>query len=184
MWPWGHAAVGYLIYMLFRRVRGEQWPADDVTVVALAVGTQFPDLVDKPLAWSFSILPSGRSLAHSLLVGSLFLIAVVAVARRYNQTEPATAFAVGYYAHLFGDALLPLVRLDLTFLSFLGWPLLALPPYENDSSFLAHILNLSPEPFTVFGFLLTLGTIGLWARDGYPGLRWIGRRKQVATTDD
>jgi membrane-bound metal-dependent hydrolase YbcI (DUF457 family) len=184
MWPWGHAAVGYLVYVAFRRLRGDRWPADDTATVALAIGTQFPDLVDKPLAWSFSILPSGRSLAHSLLIGSVFLAVVLVVAKRYDRSEPAVAFAVGYCAHLFGDALLPLLRLDFAFLSFLGWPLLTLPPYESDSSFLAHILALRPEPFTVFGFLLTLGTIGLWIRDGYPGLRWLRDDHSLVPSDD
>jgi membrane-bound metal-dependent hydrolase YbcI (DUF457 family) len=174
MWPWGHAAVGYLAYTAFARGRGAAWPPDDASAVALAVGTQFPDLVDKPLAWSLGVLPSGRSLAHSLLVGSLFVAVVLALARRRDRTEPATAFAVGYYAHLFGDALVPLASLDVEYLTFLAWPVLAPPPYENDSAFLPHLLGLRPDPLTLAGLALVVGTLALWARDGYPGLRWLG----------
>jgi hypothetical protein len=160
MWPWGHAAVGYLVYAVVRRAGGEEWPPDDATAIALAVGTQLPDLVDKPLAWSFGVLPSGRSLAHSLLVGGLLVAVVVALARRYGRHERAGAFAVGYYAHLFGDALGPLTSLDVEFLTFLAWPVLAPPPYENDSSFAEHLAaltELSVGPRTAVGLLFALG---------------------------
>lgn len=184
MWPWGHAAAGYLVYMMFRRVQGKQWPTDDTRIIALAIGTQFPDLVDKPLAWSLGILPSGRSLAHSLLIGTVFLIAVLALARRYNRSEIAGAFTIGYYSHLLGDALPSLVQLRFEFLSFLAWPLLAPPPYENDSSFVAHLVNLSPSPLTIFGFLLTISTIVVWVQDGTPGFHWLRGTKGSALSDD
>lgn len=57
MWPWGHVGAGYLVYTLLRRHTGER-PAG-AAVLALAVGTQFPDLVDKPLGWTVGLLPGG-----------------------------------------------------------------------------------------------------------------------------
>ena len=60
MLPWGHLAVGYLAYSLAVRVRSGGPPAG-LAVAALAVGTQFPDLIDKPLVSWVSVLPSGRS---------------------------------------------------------------------------------------------------------------------------
>lgn len=172
MWPWGHAALGYLTYLVLRRVRGDDWPPGDVPTLALAVGTQFPDLIDKPLAWSFALLPSGRSLAHSLLVATAVCGAAVLVSRRYGHSTTAWAFTTGYYAHLLGDALVPLLSLDTEFLTFLAWPLLAPPPYPNDSSFIEHFTNLQLTPLTLFGLLLTVVTLGLWIRDEYPGIRW------------
>jgi len=72
MWPWGHAAVGYLAYSLGYRASDRRLTG--AAVIALGVGTQFPDLIDKPLGWTFGVLPGGRTLAHSLLT-----VAVVAV---------------------------------------------------------------------------------------------------------
>ena len=184
MWPWGHAASGYLIYLVVRRVRGKPWPPGDVSVVALAVGTQFPDLVDKPLAWSFELLPSGRSLAHSLLVATLVCGLTVALARRSDRPTPAWAFAIGYYAHLLGDALIPLLQLDAEFLTFLVWPLLPPPPYESDSSFVEHFVSLELTPFTTFGLALTVLAVVRWVRDGYPGLRWVANRSRTPTSND
>jgi hypothetical protein len=50
MLPLGHAALGYLLYTVAGRVSGKQVPLR-YAIVPLAVGTQFPDLVDKPLAY-------------------------------------------------------------------------------------------------------------------------------------
>ena len=184
MWPWGHAALGYLLYRVARRGRGRPWPPSDVSTIALVVGTQFPDLVDKPLAWSFGILPSGRSLTHSVLITTLICGLVLALAHRYDQTSPVWAFTAGYYAHLLGDALHPLLQLDTEFLTFLAWPLLPPPPYESDSSFVEHFVNFSFEPFTIFGLVLTLLALGIWIHDGYPGVRWITDRSTTPTSNE
>jgi hypothetical protein len=66
MWPWGHLALGYLLYSPFARARFGRPPTDRATLL-LAFGTQLPDLVDKPLAWRLDVLPAGRTLGHSLL---------------------------------------------------------------------------------------------------------------------
>ena len=62
--PLGHAALAYLLYsglVLSRTRRRPRYLA----CVPLAVGSQFPDLVDKPLAY-VGVLSYGRSLAHSV----------------------------------------------------------------------------------------------------------------------
>jgi len=68
MWPWGHLAVSYVAYSAFERLRGAGAPSQRNAFV-LAVVTQVPDLVDKPLAWQFDVMKRGVSIAHSLLVG-------------------------------------------------------------------------------------------------------------------
>lgn len=62
----------YVPYALDTLVRERRLPNAKHTVVPL-YATQLPDLIDKPLAWSVGILPTGRSLAHSLLTASLVL---------------------------------------------------------------------------------------------------------------
>jgi len=69
MWPWGHLAVGYLLWSVLVRDRRFRPPTGAETLL-LAVGTQFPDAVDKPLAWSLGVLPNGRSLAHSVFLAT------------------------------------------------------------------------------------------------------------------
>jgi len=169
MWPWGHLAVGYLIYSLYsHRIRGQ--PPSDYAVVALAIGTQFPDAVDKPLAWTAGVLPNGRSLAHSILVATLVIWVLYIVVRSHQQFL-VTAFSIGYLAHLFGDALYPLIDGDISALGFLAWPLVPALEYSTDKSFLAHFLSLELTSFVAFELALSLFVFGIWIYDGLPGSR-------------
>jgi membrane-bound metal-dependent hydrolase YbcI (DUF457 family) len=169
MWPWGHLAAGYLIYSAYARLRTDSPPGNLPALVA-AFATQFPDLVDKPLAWSLSILPSGRSLTHSLVtVGPALAVAWLLAARR-DARPLGTALAIGVLSHLFTDALYPLVNLDFEFVTFLGWPLLELPPYEVDSSFAAHFALIDLSPTFVFELVLVAVASVVWHYDGNPGL--------------
>ena len=169
MWPWGHLAVGYVLYSVLARVRLGRSPGGRAALV-VAVGTQFPDLVDKPLAWTLGILASGRSLAHSLLTATIVIAAVMWYAQRRDRSELAVAFAVGYLSHLLGDALGPLLAGEYVYLSSLGWPLLSPPPYTHEGGILAHFGDFALTAMSTFGVVLATAVFGLWLRDGAPGL--------------
>jgi membrane-bound metal-dependent hydrolase YbcI (DUF457 family) len=182
MWPWGHLAVGYLLYSAFVHLRDRRAP-DGFAAIALAFGTQFPDLVDKPLAWSLGVLPNGRSLTHSLLTAVLLVAVVEFVARRRGDGPIATAFAIGYLSHLAGDALYPALSGNLYALSFLAYPLAPPIEYETAPSFAAHLQHLSLNSLLTFEFALGFGVFALWLLDGAPGLqvvsaipRWLDRK--------
>ncbi|MBX0296668.1 metal-dependent hydrolase [Haloarcula nitratireducens] len=177
MWPWGHLAVGYFCYLAIVRL-GARRGLTAATLLAVAFGTQFPDLVDKPLAWSVPILPSGRSLAHSLVVAAVLLTVLYWISRVYEREEIVLAFAVGYVAHSLSDlgpgTVLGLLQGDLsqlTWTTYLVWPLLAPPPYPNDSSFISHFVAFAFEPYVVFQSLLFVAAFGHWILKGQPGLR-------------
>ena len=118
--------------------------------LALVVGTQVPDLVDKPLAWSLGVLPTGRSLAHSLLVGPVLVGLAVLLAWRYRRHTVWPAFAVGYLAHLAGDALYPALRGEFASLGFLLWPVVPPIEYETPQTFAAHFAQLAASPPVLF----------------------------------
>ena len=63
MWPWGHLGVAYLLYSLYSRGRFRRPPRPEPTL-AVVFGSQFADLVDKPLAWGLG--PPRRSNARTL----------------------------------------------------------------------------------------------------------------------
>ena len=77
---------------------GYRGRASRMELLAVLVGTQLPDIVDKPLAWWFTVLPSGRSptrcfwpcRSHS----SSFW---------WRGTAVGVAFGVGCASHLAGD---------------------------------------------------------------------------------
>jgi membrane-bound metal-dependent hydrolase YbcI (DUF457 family) len=170
MWPWGHLAVGYLLYSLGLR-RTNRLP-DSPEVFLLALGTQLPDLVDKPLSWELGLLVSGRSLGHSLLVAAVILaVLYVGLAPRIGRSR-VTAFAVGYLSHPFAD--LPYVDLlagEYATSAYLVWPLRSMPPDDLERSIIEYLLSFQPGPFDYVQFALVLLALGLWYLDGRPGWR-------------
>jgi len=171
MWPWGHAALGYLAYRLLPD--GSEIHASRLELAALLFGTQAPDLVDKPLAWTVTILPSGRSFAHSIFTLVAFAAFAWVVARRVDRPQLAAIASFGYASHLVGDALAPLLRGEFQFLAFLVWPLLPLPEYGTDKSFLAHFQGFTPTGFTLFGLVLSVVALAVFVATEY------GRRRRT-----
>jgi len=70
---------------------------------ATAVGSQFPDLVDKPLAHQFGVLPSGRVFMHSLPFALPIAAGVLAYGQYTERPRVAGAFVDAYLSHLVGD---------------------------------------------------------------------------------
>ncbi len=181
MWPWGHLAVGYLCYVAATGLRDDS-EQTFATLTAVAIGTQFPDLVDKPLAWSLGVLPSGRSFAHSLVTFTLVVSLLYLVGRRLHRREPVVAFAIGYLSHCLVDlgpgVAFGLLRGDpsqLKWTTYLLWPILPSPPYPHDSSFTSHFAAFALEPYVLFQFGLFGLAVVVWVASGRPGLGTVRR---------
>ncbi|WP_224332697.1 metal-dependent hydrolase [Haloprofundus halobius] len=167
MWPWGHLAFGYVCYSLWSRLDAGS-PPSGVATLALAFGTQFPDLVDKPLAWTLRLLPSGRSLTHSAFTMVFVVAAVYVYARRRGKRELAVAFGVGYASHLLGDSLYSLLSGEYWELAFLLYPL-TYTDYGVEYGFLYHLSMLSVSSISSPEVGLVLAVTALWVLDGAPG---------------
>ena len=174
MWPLGHLVTGYLVYSLGRRA-ARRPPPSTLTALVVAFGTQFPDLVDKPLAWYFGVLPNGRSLAHSLITATLVCALMIRAADRYDRRELGVAFAVGYLAHLPGDMVGSIANGSFDSLAFLLWPVLPPVEYATEPTFAAHLMQLELALTPMIA--LELGIAGLafliWLADGTPGTNLI-----------
>lgn len=195
MWPWGHLALGYLCYAgylgVWKREAPHGWP-----VVAMAVGTQFPDVVDKPLAYWFGALPEGRALTHSLIVFVPLAVAIVALAWYYGRSQVGAGFTIGWGSHLLGDSIGALQQGAYSMLSFLLWPILPAPDYQAPD-FIYHARKLlssigeldadtllAPgESLFVLELWLAAGVIMLWVVQGSPPLGSM-RRWMAKTLDD
>ena len=185
MWPWGHLAVGYLVYagVLDRRFRRSP---GGLAVLVVAIATQLPDLVDKPLAWRLGVIPHGRSLAHSVLVATVVILVVWWVLRSAGRGDLAVAFGVGYASHLAADAIRPALAGEWAQLAFLGWPLFALPPDADTTGVVAYFVTLARELAAgevSWFFLAQLALVVLaaasWAAHGYPGVDVLRRSRRV-----
>jgi len=173
MWPLGHAAVAYLCYTGLQRARTET--VGGLAVVALLVGSQFPDLVDKPLSWSLGVLPTGRTLAHSLLILGPFVGLVYALTVRYDRAEYGIAFGVGAILHVLTDSL-PVLWGEEE-LAFLLWPVVAVEPYPDGAPTVGGLLVTAlGSPYLLAEFVLAAIAVVVWRADGYPGVGLFLRR--------
>ncbi|WP_071933148.1 metal-dependent hydrolase [Halodesulfurarchaeum formicicum] len=182
MWPWGHLAFAYLTYRGWSHLRGRAAIAGG-TLGVLVLGALAPDLVDKPLAWTLSILPSGRSLAHSLLTAGALGAGSVLLLRNPGRRRQAGVFLFGYVGHIVADAVPDLVAGDPEALFFWNWPFAPHPTLSNDYSFVGQLFELGDQlRLLVAGEFSALGWVGielvfvlvvglLWLFDGAPGCR-------------
>jgi len=173
MWPWGHLGLGYLLALpVLARLDLDD---DYVALAALAVGTQLPDLVDKPLAWTFDVMPYGRAAAHSVLVLGVVAVVLGFVSRSVRVGVPLLA---GWATHLVGDVVYPLGEGALGEVTFLAWPLLALPEPAGDYGILAYFRNVALTGETAL-------EVGLFALAGgvFVVRQWRTRRAPTGTPE-
>lgn len=177
MWPWGHLAVGYLVYAGLAKWRFDRPPGDLETVI-LILATQIPDLIDKPLAWTVPVLPNGRSLGHSAFI-ALALIGLIGwAAKRHGRHDLGWAFGIGYVSHLLTDGLGPFLAGRWAELAFLVWPVLPPVEYSGPKSIVERFAVLAGElavgdisGMLAFQFLLVVLAGVLWTHHECPGLK-------------
>lgn len=167
MLPWAHLGLGYLLYSGWRRRDGRR--PTGAAVIALVIATQAPDLVDKPLSWHLAVLPTGRSLAHSVFVAGAVAAAAWWVTRRYDRPRVGAAVAVGYWSHLLGDALWPLLAGDVGTVTTFLWPVAPSPASEHGMGILSFLLAVEPTPRIWAGIAVACVAAVAWVDDGCPG---------------
>lgn len=128
MFPLGHLAFGYLCYFGYTQVRS-RISLTRREVFVLAIATQTPDVIDKPLT-AIGFLHSGRSLAHSLVTWALLSAILIAIAFLMDSWWCAQPFIIGYLSHIVGDAIPSLIsgRITPEGGGYLLWPWLFDPP--------------------------------------------------------
>jgi len=129
--PWGHFAVVFFPYLAYRLIQRKKFPSRHA-MLFLLFSSQLPDLIDKPLAWGIQLLPSGRSLAHSLFFAIPLILLVTAFFFRRGRPALGTLFTFGYLSHVFGDIYnllltIPPSQWRATYVASLYWPLVSIP---------------------------------------------------------
>jgi len=102
VYPHEHVLIALCPVVAYCALRHRRLPSWHVGS-AVAVGSLLPDLVDKPLAHSLSLLPSGRVFLHSLPIAIPIAIVAMAYGWQTNRVPTAGGFVVGLLLHPFGD---------------------------------------------------------------------------------
>jgi len=177
MWPWEHLAFAYVLYSLTKNVGFRASPSGRETIL-VAIGSQFPDLVDKPLGWTFGFAETGYSIGHSIFVAPVVCLVAYAVAARRETRALAGAFSLAYLSHPIADLLSQLLRDGVVDGRIMLWPI-ASPPGTDHGGFLDHLLlylaryiyQLLTGGLTieiVGQLFLGLAVVALWLSDGAP----------------
>ena len=163
MLPHEHLLVALLPVIAYVAVRDRQLPTRGVAF-ATAIGSQFPDLVDKPLAHQFGILPSGRVFMHSLPFAIPVAIAVFVYGWRTERPRVAGAFVAAYALHLVGDAYQILLTGRVP--SDLLWPFDAAQARPG-VPFWAGVDGIYIRLWTVFSAIVLTVTLAVVVRDAW-----------------
>lgn len=190
MWPWGHLAFGYLLYSLASRTVLDEPPVGGPTLL-LAVATQLPDLVDKPLSWTFKVFETGYGAGHSVFVAVPVVAAVAAFAHRTDHERYGLAFCVGYASHLAADVILSSALSREPAFDQVLWPVVEFSGYAVDRgfvgrfteyfvAFVADILSGDATFYLALYLVLFTTVFTLWLYDGLPVAselkRWLSNR--------
>lgn len=181
MWPWEHLAFAYLLYSLFAHTVYRRSP-DGAAAFLVVLGSQTPDLVDKPLSWTFGLTPTGHGVMHSILIMGPLLAGALLLTRGRSRRLVA-AYTIAHLSHLVGDLIYePLLLNEPVILGRVLWPVVSLPAYGTDQGGLVgraavyfvrwahHIATQGLTPLVIFEFTLVFGVIALWVYDGAPVL--------------
>ncbi|OVE84111.1 metal-dependent hydrolase [Natronolimnobius baerhuensis] len=178
MWPWEHLVVAYVCYSLLVHVTWRRPPTTRETI-AVAVGSQLPDLIDKPLAWTFGITDTGYAIGHSIVVVPFVCLAVFAITARFRDGRFLTgAFSLAYGSHLVTDVLNPMRMGRDPELRVILWPLES-PPTDDHGGFLDHfviyfvrytnqLLSGGLSGALLAQLWVVVAVVALWLYDGAP----------------
>lgn len=180
MWPWEHLAFGYIVYSLAVHALARRRPTAAESV-AVAAGSLLPDVIDKPLAWWFQVLPAGRTLAHSLFFAVPVMAIGFALAVSRGRPAAGVAFVVAYLAHLSTDVIYPALLDGDMYFGFLFWPVVPAAMDQEPTGFahvmelfgklLTHVNSSAGGTYIALEIALMSGFLLLWLADGAPGVR-------------
>ncbi|WP_380679199.1 metal-dependent hydrolase [Salinigranum sp. GCM10025319] len=120
--PHIHLLIAVVPVILYVLLRYRALPSLALVYVAF-FGSQFPDLVDKPLATELLLIPNGRMFTHSLMIAVPVSIGVILFVRRRGYLREGAAFVFAYLSHIVADFHRQLLQQNPTVHPNMLWPL-------------------------------------------------------------
>lgn len=185
MWPWEHVLLAYIFYSILCHIQYSRSP-NEIPVVAVAVGSLFPDIVDKPLAWQYGVFETGWGIAHSVFFALPFSILIYLLFRYRGNENIGGAFAIGYLLHLPADVIPVSLNRGKLYLDPILWPVgnpTVGRDHESFSDGFLYLLTQYGQQILAgditLALAIQLGTVilglALWVFDGTPGLKLVLR---------
>lgn len=157
--PIKHVVLSLLPVVCYTLLRDRTVPSGVIVAIGVAGGL-VADLIDKPLAWQFGLVPSGRMVAHSIVLSVPVLVVVLAAAVRLDRSSYGVVFAWGHLSHIVADFRSVLVHGTGSYwFPNLFWPLLPANPdrtvgYSNNLPAFDLLLLLELVLFaTILGYV-------------------------------
>jgi hypothetical protein len=157
--------VGCYVVLVARRL-----PSLELAAVTF-IGSQFPDIIDKPLALELGVLPTGRVGMHSLPVAVPVWTLAILYGWKTDRIRAGVAFAIAYASHLVADNHAALSAGQIP--SDLFWPLT--PPVPRP----AIPYWAGPESINIH--LFTLFSVGVLSITAYYGVLDLVRHARAGT---
>lgn len=121
MLPSEHFIVAFVPVLVYVGVRDREFPSPRLIGIVF-VGSQFPDLIDKPLAHEVALLPSGRVFMHSLPFAIPIIVLVSLYGWRTRRLRASSIFGFSYLTHLLADNYRAFIRPNPQIPPDLLWP--------------------------------------------------------------
>lgn len=184
MMPWEHVAIGYVGFSLFVHAVYRDSPTAEETLV-VGFASLLPDLIDKPLDWTFDVVSTGYAIGHSVLFAVPLTIVVGTLAFTRGRPRTGAAFGIGYLLHLPADVLPPYLRGGTLAIGRVLWPVRS---YDRGSEsfgewfvdgflpYLRAVVELEASPYAYGALAVVLASTLLWIYDGMPVVREAYRR--------
>ena len=102
MFPPGHFLVAFLPVCAYVLLRDRALPSLSLVAVVF-FGSQFPDLIDKPLFHESIVTTAGRVGAHSLPIAIPIALLAMWYALYTDRPRLGVAFVYAYLSHILGD---------------------------------------------------------------------------------
>jgi hypothetical protein len=122
VYPREHFLVAFVPVVVYVALRDRRRPSLGLVWVVF-VGSQLPDLIDKPLGNYLDLLPSGRVFFHSLPIAIPVSVVAIVYAHKTERLRAGIAFVFAYLLHIAGDSYPSFLRSSPFAWSDLLWPL-------------------------------------------------------------
>jgi membrane-bound metal-dependent hydrolase YbcI (DUF457 family) len=124
--PFAHFLIVIGPLVCYSYLRERRLPSRHLFGLAF-LASQFPDLVDKPLAHQFGLIPSGRVFMHSVPTALPLWLLVGVYAWRTERRRAGTVFMLGHLSHLLADHHNAFFGSSPRLPTELLWPLVSVP---------------------------------------------------------